>query len=147
MAILYGATEADVEGYLPHLTISNTSHPSTAQITQYLDAACQWVAMRLGDITSFDAAEQLLINNHAMVVAELRAAAMAQNAAFPELAGDKTQLGASLMAQSEDALNEALEAMGEGVGGVSGGRGVSPGPPTLPAAYFPPPKVTDQMQF
>jgi hypothetical protein len=145
VTILYGATVSDVVGLLPHLTISNTSRPSTDQVTQYLDMACQWVAMRLGDTSSFSAAEQALITNHAKGVAELRAAAHAQTAAFPELAGDKDQLGASLMAQSEDALNEALEAMGEGVGGVGGA--VPTGPPTQPAAYFPPPKITDQIQF
>jgi hypothetical protein len=145
MPIFYGAAQADVAAMLPHLTISATSHPSTVQVDAFLDQASQWVAMRLGDISSFSDAEQSLIEEHARWVVVTRAAGLTQNAAFPEQSGDASRLGPTLMKQADDALNEALEAMGEGVGGVSGTG--QPGPPRWASGNFPMVTFPDRLGF
>jgi hypothetical protein len=149
MAIAYGASAEGVRALLPHFRIDPTSRPSEADVETYLEMASNWVVMRLGDLSAFDSVDdghwRQRVEDHAKAAVQLRAAAQTEDAKFPERASTADAgYAAVLRAQADRAVDEALEALGEGTGGAALGTGV----PRPIVGDFPDlPLVTRDMRF
>lgn len=127
----YGATIDGVKAHLPHRRIEDNTRPSTDDVQRYLETTTRWVTMRVGVL-----AEGTPGFDHARGAAEIGAAAMAEDASFPERSGRAaSSYGEVLWARFQEAIDELLESLGltgEGGGGpaVAGER---------PAFNFPDP--------
>lgn len=108
MPVDYGASVEGVRALLPHRGISETTKPSDQQVERFLEAASRWVTARAG---ALDPASALYA--HARTATELRAAAMAEDAAYPERSGRAgSGYGEVLWARANEALEEIVEVIG-----------------------------------
>jgi hypothetical protein len=116
----YAATIEGVRALLPHRAIGPGSKPSEGQVNRFLEAGSRWVTARAGVLTAGTPAY-----NHARTIVELRAAAMAEDAAFPERSGRAgSGYGEVLWERANEALEELLEVIFDpgdpDAGGVEG---------------------------
>jgi hypothetical protein len=144
----YGGAVAGVRALLPHLDIDAQSKPSETSVGLFLDAIRGRVLGRLGPLDALPDAyldgtvgRRTALGAFAANVIELGAAAMTEDAAFPERSSptaDESSYGATLWARYREAFDELLVAAGvEAPGGSTGGG--STFSTDRPAASFPAP--------
>lgn len=109
MADLFGATVDDVRALLPHRTIDVHTRPSLEAVGRFLTGSSARVAARIGTPGTVTATLEAAARN---VVAHM-AAAMAEDAAFPERAAvADTDYGNVLWTRATLLLGELLTAAG-----------------------------------
>lgn len=139
----YGAELGDVRALLPHRRIAEDTSPTEEQVAGFVAQAANLVRARVGDLAAHS--DVAALEEAARAVVALRAAAMAEDAAFPERASTAdTSYGTVLWNRATEALEELLEALDlEDAGGGQPGQTAAGGV----ASSFPAPAFTRAQGF
>lgn len=109
----FGATIQDVRNLLPLRTISPVSKPNDQAVHDLLVTTSDWVASRIGELAApLDPDVIVAVQGAAKGVAAMGAAALTENATFPERAGVAgSSYGDWLWIQYLRGIDELLETL------------------------------------
>lgn len=139
----YGTTTADVQPHLPHFVIGEATKPSAGDVAGFIATISNWVGSRTRGAIADDDLDTL---GWAKGIVALGAAAMTEDARFPERAGlATTEYGAVLWDRFRTALDELLE--GLGLDTEPGGGGTIDVTPDSPSFAFPLPLFVRNQGF
>lgn len=148
MPALYDAALPGVRALLPHRRIAPDTRPDEGAVELFLERVSGQVRARVGDLTAY--ADGAAYADAARLAVELGAAAMAEDAAFPERASTAdSDYGAVLWTRYREALADlvAILNLEEAAGGSSGGGVEVPVVSGRAVASFPEPLLRREVAF
>lgn len=144
----YGTEVGDVQAFIPDQLIDAGSKPNLGQVQSIIAMMDRRVASRIGDVSTYPAAEQTQAADAAAVLVAMGAAAIAWNAAHPEAAGrGASTYGDWLWQQFTAGIDELLESLNKPTAEAPGGAGGEAPPSDHPAYSLPEPTFWRDTSF